>query len=790
MTSFKIPHLIVWSLAMSLLTRTTTATDAALPEPAARPFPLTDVRLLDGPFKRAMELDQAYLLHLEPDRLLVGFRQNAGLPAKAKAYGGWESRGLAGQTLGHYLSACSMMYAATGNERFLDRVNVCVDELAAYQAADGFLAGMPRGRELFDEIARGRLGPSGGFDLNGAWVPWYNQHKLFAGLRDAVTYAGHAKAKAVLQRLGDWAIAVCANLDDRQMQAMLAVEHGGMNEVLADLSTITDERKYLDLAERFWMRPVLDPLAAGRDELTGHHANTQIPKVIGAARLYELTGQAKYKTTAETFWSAVTERRSFVTGSNSDRENFFPPGQEAKRLGPQNGESCNVYNMLKLTKHVAAWSGQAKPYDYYERAMLNHVLGSIDPKTGMTTYFQSLKPGHFKVYGTPHDSFWCCTGTGLESHAKYAEHIYARSNDDTLRVNLFVASELQWKDKGVTVRQQTAFPESDNTALTFKTNGPTKLRLRIRVPDWAAEGISVTGAATARAEAGSDVLDIERVWNNGDSVMVRMPMRLAVHRASDDPTVAAFSYGPVVLAAELGRENFPAQDNVADHMKFDRLPTPSVPMIVTDATGLNWLRPIDGRPLHFRTVDVGRPTELTFAPFYSTHHQRYAVYNRLVTPGQYETIRQQQAEAEKTARERAARTVDEVTFGEQQPEKDHAVASEQSRTGHFRDRPWRDAASGGFFSVRMAVRPDAAQLIRCTYWGSDTGGRTFDIVVDGTVVAAQTLDGRHPDAFYDVDYPIPAALTNRKSHVTVLFRPHKGAIAGGVFGCRILTAAP
>ncbi|MDB5327418.1 MAG: acetyl-CoA carboxylase, biotin carboxylase, partial [Phycisphaerales bacterium] len=578
--------------------------------------------------------------------------------------------------------------------------------------------------------------------------------------------------------------------------AMLGVEQGGMMETLADLYAITKDEKYLKLAQRFWHKAVLDPLAAGQDKLTGLHANTNIPKVIGAARLYELTGDEKYATTAKTFWNVVTEHRSFVTGSNSDREHFFDLGLEAKKLGPENGETCNVYNMLKLTAHLARWSGEAAPFDFYERAMFNHILGSIDPASGMCTYFQSLEPGRFKVYSSPENSFWCCTGTGLENHSKYALDAYTHGADDTLDVNLFIASELTWAERGLVLRQETTFPETDVTKLTLKLQKPTRLKLRVREPSWAGEHFSVS---VGRSKPGSEMTNfssadgyrvIDRTWQDGDTVTVTLPMKLTVHRAIDDPTMAAVMYGPIVLAAQLGREDFPQSDSVPNQTSFDNRPIPAVPMLVTDSKSLEWLKPIAGKPLHFSTEGVGRPSEIEFAPLYATHHQRYGVYMRLVDTTQYTALQQKLAAEAEAQRKLEARTVDQIVFGEQQPEQDHAIASKNSRTGHHGSRPWRDATSGGFFSARLALKPSAAQIIRCTYWGSDNH-RTFDLLLDGKLLATQVLANAHPGDFFDVDYAVPAdVLLAKKENVTLEFRPHEGSTAGGVFGCRVLLAEP
>jgi uncharacterized protein len=749
-------------------------------------FPLSQVRLLDGPFRMAMSASAKYLLSLDSNRLLAGYRLNAGLPSKAVVYGGWESRGLCGHSLGHYLSACSMMYAANGDARFLTRVNYIVDQLAECQAAvsDGFVGGMPNGRELFDTIAKGGFGTSGGFDLNGAWVPWYNQHKLFAGVRDAWLYTGNAKSKQIFIRLGNWAISVCQNLDDNQMQRMLGVEYGGMNEVLADLSEITGDKRYLALAKQFWQRATLDPLAEGRDALTGLHANTQIPKVIGAARLYELTGDTRARAVVETFWNAVTQNRSFVTGSNSDREHFFPIGVEAAKLGPQNAETCNVYNMLKLTAHLATWTGSAAPYDYYERALYNHILASINPDSGTCMYFVPLEPGRFKIYGSPEDSFWCCTGTGMENHARYGADIYSHNND-TLNVNLFIASELAWPERGLTLRQTTSFPTADSSRITLKLDHPTKLKLRVRIPSWATEGITVSGRVQAHGDPGSGYLVLDRTWNDGDAITLHLPMSPRLHHSVDDPSMTAIVYGPVVLAAALGREDFPETDIVPVHTAYDNHPIPMAPMVVTESNSLDWLEPAPNKPLHFTTRLVGKPNELNFVPFHEIHHERYAVYFRRLNGDQYVTLQAKLAANEKAARELAARTVDQIVFGEQQPEQDHGIQSSNSRTGFWNGRPWRDAAEGGFFSVCLKVRSRSKQILRVTYWGGDNN-RTFDIFIDGQILSTQTISTQQPHEFFDVDYPLPLSLLQDKQDITIEFRPCGNSIAGGVFHGRIL----
>ncbi|MDE3068753.1 MAG: glycoside hydrolase family 127 protein [Verrucomicrobiota bacterium] len=599
----------------------------------ARPFPLNDVRLLDGPFRRAMELDAKYLLSLEPDRLLSGFRSEAGLKPKAEKYGGWESSGLAGHTLGHYLSACSRMYPDTGDKQFRARVTYIVSQLAECQKANGngYIAAIPKGKDIFGKVARGEI-DTGGFGLNGGWSPWYTIHKELAGLIDADQLCGDAQALAVATNLANWVDATTKNLSDAQWQQMLVCEYGGMNEALANLYALTDNPRYLELAEKFYDNAVLAPLAAGRDDLSGKHSNTQIPKIIGAARLYELTGQARYAGLAKFFWDRVALHRSYAIGGNGDGEHFFPTDEWARHLDAATCETCCTYNMLKLTKHLFEWSPSATEMDFYERALYNDILASQDPKTGMFVYLMSLEPGGFKTFSTPTDSFWCCVGTGMENQARYGEAIYFHG-DDSLYVNLFIASELSWPEKNLVVRQETRFPDRDTTQLQFKCGQPTQFALKIRWPAWAEKiSIRVNGRKQKVTGQPCSYVTIDREWRDGDRVDVQLPMKLHAEPLPGTTNIVALLYGPIVLAGDLGTNGMPADVYATDQTEFVKWPATPVPVFVAEPGSL--LRHIHAtaQPLVFRTKNLGRPGDVTLAPFYRLQHQRYSVYWRVFTP--------------------------------------------------------------------------------------------------------------------------------------------------------------
>lgn len=751
------------------------------------PFPLNSVRLLDGPFKKAMERDGNYLLTLKPDRLLHNFHKFAGLEPKAPIYGGWESQGLAGHTLGHYLSACAMMYASTGDQRYQERVTYIVSELALCQNKnpDGYVGAIPNGDRLWKEVASGDIRAQN-FDLNGAWVPWYNLHKLYAGLLDAYTFCGNDQAKTVVTRLGNWAVHVTKNLSEEQWQRMLVAEHGGMNEAMAQLSTITGKPEYLKLARSFNHKSVLDPLAQGKDQLDGMHANTQIPKVIGAARQYELTGEARFREMSEYFWNRVVQDRSYVMGGNSDREHFFSTEQFSRHLGPQTAETCNTYNMLKLTRHLFSWEPSAKQMDFYERALYNHILASQDPEKGMMTYFVALKPGHFKVYNTPEDSFWCCTGSGMENHAKYGESIYFHGAD-SLYVNLFIPSELTWKEKGIVLRQETRFPEQDTTRLTISCPKPVAMALKVRYPGWArGMTVAINGKPEKLDASPGSYITLSRTWHTSDTVEIRLPMALSLEALPHTPKTVAVLYGPIVLAGTLGTKDLP-EEYVPDQRKWDTIPAPTVPLLVSDSESiLSHIAPVEKQPLTFRTKGIGKPGDVTLIPFYQLHHQRYNIYWDAVTTKEWKQQESQRAADEVKRKALEARIVDDVRPGEQQSEVDHHMQGESTQSGDFNSGKWRDAKNDGWFSYDLKVLPDVRQVLRCTYWGDDTGMRVFDILIDGEKLTTQALDRNKPGEFFTVDYPLPVERIRNKKKVTVRFQAHPKSIAGGLFGCQIL----
>jgi DUF1680 family protein len=593
--------------------------------PQAAPFPLKNVRLLDGPFKDAVDRDVRYLLSLDTDRLLYTFRVNAGLPATAKPLGGWEKPDceLRGHSLGHYLTACSLMYAATGDERLKQRAATVVRGLAEVQAAlpsqgyhAGYLSAFPESfLDRWDETGK-------------VWAPWYTLHKIMAGLVDAYKVFGDKQALDVAVRMASWVKYRVDRRTPEQMQKSMNNEIGGISESLANVYAITGNPDQLRTAKAFDHDVIFGPLSQGVDPFDGKHANTQIPKLIAAARLYEVTGDPRYRRIAEFGWQRVALARSYVHGGHSDNEHFFPVSQFAQHLGPDTAETCNTYNMLKLTRHLMAWQPSAELAEFNERALFNHILAAQDPKTGMFVYFATVKPGHFKTYSTPENSFWCCVGTGMENPARYGESIYFHSAD-ALYVNLFIASELTWKEKGVVLRQETRFPDDDRVQLTVNCERPVELTLNLRHPRWA-EGMTIAvNGKTVDAGGSGMYAAVIRTWKDGDRVELRLPMALRTEPLPGTTDKFAFLYGPIVLAGGLGREGLESIDEYAvDQTDYSKLPAPAVPKLAAAivAKPAALVTPVEGQPLTFRVKGVGSPEGVLLTPLFRTNHQRYAVY--------------------------------------------------------------------------------------------------------------------------------------------------------------------
>ena len=617
----------------------------------ARPFPLKQVRLLSGICYTLQDRNRVYLHTLDSDRLLHTFRLAAGLPSTGRQLGGWERPDieLRGHFMGHYLSACGLMYSSTGDELLKGKARAIVGELGKCQRANGggWLSAFPP--ELMQRLK----------DRLPVWAPFYTLHKILAGLLDMYEHCGDEQALDVALRMVAWVRRWTGPLGDDEMARVLEVEYGGMNELLYNLHAVTGDREHADLAHRFDHARIFDPLAEGRDELRGEHANTQLAKVLGAARRYELTGEERCRRLVEFFWEQVAVHRSYCTGGTSNAQRWrTEPGILARELSSTTQECCCTYNMLKLTRHVFGWNPEARYADFYERAFLNGILGTMNPADAMTTFYVPLESGYWKLFSLPFDSFWCCTGTGVESFAKLGDSIFFH-DDRSLYVNLFVPARLHWPEKGLFVRQETRFPDDDRVRLEFQCEKPVALGLRIRVPYWATRGITVkiNGEPQEASVKPASYWAVERTWRTGDRLEASLPMKVHAHAMPDDPTVQAFMYGPLVLAGALGTEGLTYEMMYADPVNPRRgegmrgQPVPAPELVAPSADPGDWIRPAGDPAVDRRDVEVvaGSPGDwtraaadgglafhviqerrrLTLIPLNRLFGQRFAVYWRV-----------------------------------------------------------------------------------------------------------------------------------------------------------------
>src|ERR1700733_1042678 len=586
-----------------------------------RPFPMKQVRLGEGPCKVAMEADRQDLRSLPPDRLLHTFRINAAIASTAEPLGGWEKPDceLRGHYAGgHYLSACALMYASSGDDDLRNKANAVVSELGKCQTAlkSGYLSAFPV--EFFDRLR----------ERQRVWAPFYTMHKIMAGLLDMYVYCGNEQALDMVEKMAGWTAGYTGPLSYEHMQRVLGTEYGGMGEVLANLYAVTGRENYLEGAQRFDKKQFFDPLAAPRDELKGLHVNTHIPQVIAAARYYELTGARRYRDIAEYFWEEVVSERSYCTGGTSNGESWnTDPGKLSTELASDTTECCCAYNMMKLTRHLFGWTADARLMDYYERTLFNHRLGTINPEDGTMMYYLPLASGYWKTFGKPLDAFWCCTGTGSEEYAKLADTIYFHG-DNSLFVNLYIDSNLDWREKGVRLKQETRFPEEQGTTIMISSDRPQQLAINLRIPYWAQGGtVKINGTVLPAFASPSSYLTLDRTWKTGDKIELSLPMGFHVDSMPDDETTQAAMYGPLVLAGRF--------QAVTKDMMFSgegpKLGTQvKVPDITANATHpLAWIEPDPKRELTFRAV--GQPEAFDLVPLYKVIHERYAVYWKVKT---------------------------------------------------------------------------------------------------------------------------------------------------------------
>jgi len=787
----------------------------------ARPVPLGKVRLTGGPLKHAQDLMGTYLLSLDPDRMLSFFRQRAGLDTKAEPYPGWDAGGhnLTGHIAGHHLSAVSLMYLATGDDRFKQRADVLVAGLKEVQdkQGDGFLCALEGGREKFDAVSKGDIRAQA-FDLNGMWSPWYVLHKTFAGLRDAYRHAGNRTALDVSVKFAGWAERLLAPLSDTQMQHMLLTEHGGMNEVLSDLYADTGDTRWLRLSLRFEHHAFTDALKRHEDNLNGKHGNCQIPKLVGSAARYGYTGDAQDIMAASFFWDRVVQHHSYATGGHGLDEYFGPADQLSTRVDGRVAESCNVYNMLKLTRRLFSLRPDPFYADFHERALFNHVLGSMDANDGRVSYMVPVGRGVMQEYQNMLRDFTCCVGSGMESHALHGDGLYYES-DDTVWVNLFAPSTAELAS-GVHLKMDTGFPDGDTATLTIAAAAaPKAFTLAVRRPSWAGDGFAIAVNGTAldqpplasfrpNGAGGRNVpgldppvppgtyVSIARTWQSGDVVQLTLPKSLRLEPTPDDPRIAAVLWGPLVLAADLGPR--PERQGGGGPAAGGATP-PAIPMLVAaDRPPSEWIAAA-GQPGNFTIPAVARtnespaaPTPVSLTPFYRTHRRIYSLYFDFFTPAEWDTHAAALAAERERLRRLEEATVAYVRPGDQQSEASFKYQSDPDRQP-TRGRGRTSRGGTGWFSYDLPVDAASPMALVVTYQAAPAGSAPagpaprFDILVDGTSVAH---DEASPKAggYYDVQYAIPAALVRGKTSVTVKFQAAEGGRIAPIFGVRMIRA--
>ena len=766
-----------------------------LPTPvAARPLPLNAIRLTGGPLKQAQDLTRAYLLSLNPDRMLAFYRVRAGLEPKAPGYTGWDADGrqLTGHIAGHHLSAVSLMWAATGDVRFKERADYLVSELKIVQDThgDGFAGALQGVREAFAEVSTGNI-KSANFDLNGLWSPWYTLHKTFAGLRDAYRHAGNDTALEIEVKFAEWAARHLAPMSDGHIQRMLATEFGGMNEVLADLYADTGDKRWLDLSYRFEHRAVIDPLTRGEDPLNGLHGNTQVPKLIGSAARYVHAGDPSDLAAARTFWDRVVNHHTFATGGHGKDEYFREPDRLATILEGRTAETCNVYNMLKLTRLLFGIEPDVRYAEFHERALFNHILGSIDPSDGATCYMVPVGKGSRREYADMQRSFTCCVGTGMESHALHGLGLYYEASPSTLPgagdrlwINLYAPSVAQWERTGVTLTMDTPFPAGDSATLSLELQSPRAFTLSVRRPSWSGDGVAirVNGRPVSTRSTPGSYIDLTRTWSSGDTIALALPKTLRLDRLPDNPTRAAVLWGPLVLAGDLGPQSERAEDRQDDIPTTTTIPSP---VLVTDRPVTSWLRPVPGQPDNFRTAGLG--VDLTLAPFYKSHRRHYTGYWDVLTPAENAgRLKALEAERERARRLEAA-TIVHFAPTDAAVEQAHNQQGEGTSLVRTDGRLGRRASK--WFSYDLPLPDPTPRTLVVTYNRDNRRARDFAVLVDGERIGVEAFPFDSEAHFFDREYALPPSLVQGKAQITVRFEATGANEVAPVYGIRLVRGA-
>ena len=719
---------------------------------------MQNVMLLDSYEQNAFNLEIKYLKSLNADKFLKGFCEIAGVDLDAEKYGGWETSAIQGHTLGHYLTAVAQAYASSGDNSLKEITDYMVSVLSKCQGENGYLAAIPESH--YSQIENG--------NTSGTWVPWYSMHKILAGLVDVYKFTNNPTALTIASKLGDWVYSRTSKWTPEMQTTVLNVEYGGMNDCLYELYKYTKNENHLSAAHSFDEISLFEPLYNGEDILNGKHANTTIPKIIGALNRYRVTGEEYYLQVAANFWDIVINNHTYITGGNSEWEHFG----ESKILDAErtncNCETCNTYNMLKLSRELFKITGDVKYADYYENTFINAILSSQNPETGMTTYFQPMATGFFKVYSTPYDHFWCCTGSGMENFSKLSDSIYFH-NSTSLYVNRFTSSKVFWQEKGIEITQTADLPN-----VKFTINGSANGQIVLRVPDWTNNPTVKINDEEIKVKAPKGLITIDREWHDGDIIEYNLPMQVVAYTLPDNENAVAFKYGPYVLSANMGTNEMHTTTTGVDVTIPLWDSTVNDTLIIEKGTIKNWLKDInknvvqDENTLNFTLK--GTNQKLVFSPHYLQYKNRYGIYFRLADSNTEIPTN----EADKYI------IIDSLPVGNDQYEFSHNLKAENSTAGNFKGLMFRDASPKGWFSYDLAIDNTTTNYLAVKYYSGDVG-RTFKIYVDNELLANVVLQDPNPNGFYDMYYEIPQNMVAYKEKITVTFKATEESFAGGIF---------
>jgi len=726
----------------------------------AEPFPLGSVKLLPGLFADANKASVDYLKTLEPDRMLSGFRVNCGLPPKATAYEGEVP------VLGHYLTACSQEIAASHNSDLIAKVNYIISELLLCQKnrPDGYLSEAPNSDAAWAEIRTGAI-RSGPFDLNGLRSPWAVHDKVLMGLINTYRLSGNSQALITATKFGDWMIEVTRRFTDEHWRSMLECQYGGMNEALAELYACTKKAKYLELAKKFYDARSLDPLVQGQDNLAGLHGRTQIPKVVGLARLFELTEDDRAVKATKFFWYTVIKHHTYANGGNSFDEYFGMSDQLSDRLTTNTCELCNTTNMMKLTRHMFAWNPRAEFFDYYERALLNHILTSQDQASAGISRFVPMNNGYGQEFSSS-GSFDCCRGAGMENGTKFGDSIYFHQLNQRLYVNLFVPSEVSWL--GQKVRQDTAMPNDGKVNLTIASGLPKTYEMAIRHPGWAksAVQVKVNGVVVATSDKPSTYTIVKRQWKSGDKLQLTLPMSLQSVPMADNPQRMVMMFGPTVLAADLGPLSLPKPEPIL-------FSATTLAALTKNPEGLSFSE---------------QSTNLIFRPLYNLHGRRYAISIDPLSDSQMEAAKRAFSAESASKKEQDFRTLDYLQLGEPALEASHSLKEQNTGIKRVNERPYRTVMEDGLVEANLKSDPSLPVQLIVTYWGNERIHPDFMVLVNGQQLAIERLNAYPLNKFYEVAYKIPEETSQENTALKVQIIASPGKVGPCIAEIRLVKA--